>query len=186
MQPASRASPGAARHSGGGPCDRSCGRSIALDGDRRGAARILRPAALESALQDMKWVGTVAMAHEQVVEQFSRQRGCTVVPMKLFTMFSTEKRAVEATRSRAREIAAIGEADRRDVRNGVCGSRGGPKAVARKSASVDRAASRAPRFSPPGNRCGTARKTRTRIGGRECRGRVRTLATACARRAQAQ
>jgi hypothetical protein len=62
--------------------------------------------ALASALQDLNWVGTVAMAHEQVVGQFSRQRGCTVIPMKLFTMFSTEKRAVEATRSRAREITA--------------------------------------------------------------------------------
>jgi hypothetical protein len=63
--------------------------------------------ALANALRDLKWVGRVAVAHEQVVEQFSRQRASTVVPAKLFTMFSSDERAVEATRAQARRITAL-------------------------------------------------------------------------------
>jgi hypothetical protein len=95
--------------------------------------------ALESALQDMKWVGAVAMAHEQVVEQISRQRGCTVIPMKLFTMFSTDKRAIEATRSRAREITATAKRISGCEEWGVRITRRAGR-VTRKSASVDRPA----------------------------------------------
>ena len=96
-------------------------------------------AALESALQDMNWVGSVAMAHEQVVEQFSRQRGCTVIPMKLFTMFSTEKRAVEATRSRAREITALAKRIAGCEEWGVRITRR-PRTLKRRSAAVEPAA----------------------------------------------
>ena len=95
--------------------------------------------ALEAALQDMNWVGSVAMAHEQVVEQFSRQRGCTVIPMKLFTMFSTEKRAVEATRSRAREITALAKRIAGCEEWGVRITRL-PKTLERRSAAVEPAA----------------------------------------------
>src|SRR5205085_5370264 len=95
--------------------------------------------ALESALQDMNWVGAVAMAHEQVVEGFSRQRGCTVIPMKLFTMFSTEKRAVEATRSRAPEIAAMAKRISGCEEWGVRITRRAG-AIRRKSASAERPA----------------------------------------------
>ncbi|MEN3340408.1 MAG: hypothetical protein V7647_4084 [Acidobacteriota bacterium] len=63
--------------------------------------------ALANALRDLKWVGRVAVAHEQVVEQFSHQRQSTVVPAKLFTMFSSDERAVEATRGQARRITAL-------------------------------------------------------------------------------
>jgi hypothetical protein len=63
--------------------------------------------ALQSGLHDMKWVGQVAMAHERIIEQVSRQRATTVVPMKLFTMFSSADRAVEATKLQAREIRAV-------------------------------------------------------------------------------
>jgi hypothetical protein len=63
--------------------------------------------ALEPALRDMNWVADVAMAHESVVEHFSRRRGSTVLPMKLFTMFSSVDRAIEETSSRSREIAAV-------------------------------------------------------------------------------
>ena len=41
------------------------------------------------------------------VEHFSRRRRSTVLPMKLFTMFSTVDRAVEETSSRSREIGAV-------------------------------------------------------------------------------
>ena len=62
---------------------------------------------LETALRDMQWVADVAVAHEAVVEHFSRQSGVAVIPMKLFTMFSSEERAVDQTRSRQRAIQAI-------------------------------------------------------------------------------
>jgi hypothetical protein len=62
---------------------------------------------LEDALRDMRWVGEVAVAHESVVEHFARARGATVLPMKLFTMFSSVSRAVEDVEARRREIVAV-------------------------------------------------------------------------------
>ncbi|HVL67099.1 MAG TPA: GvpL/GvpF family gas vesicle protein [Vicinamibacterales bacterium] len=50
--------------------------------------------ALERGLADLDWVGRIALAHEAVVEHFTAKRGSTVVPMKLFTMFSNAERAV--------------------------------------------------------------------------------------------
>ena len=64
------------------------------------------PGPLETALRDMRWVGEVAVAHEAVVEHFARGRGATVIPMKLFTMFSSVERAVENVRARQRLVAA--------------------------------------------------------------------------------
>jgi hypothetical protein len=65
------------------------------------------PDRLESALRDLEWVAAIAVAHEAVVEHVARLRGVTVVPMKLFTMFSNAGRAVEEMRGRRREIAAV-------------------------------------------------------------------------------
>ena len=65
------------------------------------------PGPLEVSLRDVRWVTDVAVAHESVVEFFARQAGVTVVPMKLFTMFSSEHRAISETRSRLREIEAV-------------------------------------------------------------------------------
>lgn len=62
---------------------------------------------LEAALQDMPWVADVAVAHEAVVEHFARQAGVTVIPMKLFTMFTSDARAIEETRSRGRVLEAV-------------------------------------------------------------------------------
>lgn len=62
---------------------------------------------LEAALQDMQWVADVAVAHEAVVEHFARQSGLTVIPMKLFTMFTSDARATEETRSRRRDLEAV-------------------------------------------------------------------------------
>jgi hypothetical protein len=64
------------------------------------------PEALEKALRDLRWVADIALAHESVVEHVGRLRGVTIVPMKLFTMFSTSERAVEEISSKRREIAA--------------------------------------------------------------------------------
>ncbi len=62
--------------------------------------------ALERTLRDMERVAPIALAHEAVIEYLFRKRGVTVVPMKLFTIFSTLERAVEETGARRREIRA--------------------------------------------------------------------------------
>lgn len=57
---------------------------------------------LDARLQDLDWVGQIALAHEAVVEHFAGKSGVAVIPMKLFTMFSSRDRAVaEITRRRA-------------------------------------------------------------------------------------
>ena len=64
------------------------------------------PGKLEPALSDMEWVGRVAVSHEAVVEFFAMRPGVTVVPMKLFTMFSTPERAIADIASRRTSIDA--------------------------------------------------------------------------------
>ena len=49
-------------------------------------------APIERRLQDLDWVSRCAMAHEAVVEDAARSG--PVVPMKLFTLFSSDDRAV--------------------------------------------------------------------------------------------
>src|SRR4029077_9340735 len=53
------------------------------------------PSRLEPQLRDLDWVSSIAVAHEAVVEHFSRSRGATVVPMTLFTMFSSIEKALD-------------------------------------------------------------------------------------------
>jgi hypothetical protein len=55
------------------------------------------PASLEVRLRDLEWVSGVAVAHERVVEHYSRMRGTVVVPTKLFTMFSSLAKAIDET-----------------------------------------------------------------------------------------
>src|SRR5215212_5703269 len=62
---------------------------------------------LESALRNMEWVGQIAVAHEAVVEHMVRQPRVTVIPMKLFTMFSSVERALEDMRSHQKDLRAI-------------------------------------------------------------------------------
>lgn len=64
------------------------------------------PGKLEPALADMDWVGRTAVAHEAVVEFFAARKGVTVIPMKLFTMFSTPERALGDIGARRRSIDA--------------------------------------------------------------------------------
>lgn len=47
---------------------------------------------IERRLQDLSWVSDRALAHEAVVEHFSRAG--TAVPLKLFTLFSSDERAL--------------------------------------------------------------------------------------------
>jgi hypothetical protein len=65
------------------------------------------PEAIEASLRDMQWVSDVALAHESVVEHFSRQPNAAVVPMKLFTMFSSAERAVEEMKSRRADLVPV-------------------------------------------------------------------------------
>ena len=62
---------------------------------------------LEERLRDINWVADVALQHEAVVGYFASLRGATVVPMKLFTMYSTEARALADLTSRRREIGQV-------------------------------------------------------------------------------
>ena len=63
--------------------------------------------ALALAIKDLDWVSRVAMAHESVVEQVAALRGTTVIPMKLFTMFSTPEKAVSDVGRRRLELNGV-------------------------------------------------------------------------------
>ena len=65
------------------------------------------PGPLEESLRDLQWVSSMAVAHEAVVEHFAQLRGVTVIPMKLFTMFSSPARAIAEMRRRRRRLAAL-------------------------------------------------------------------------------
>ena len=56
-------------------------------------------------LSDLDWVSRAAIAHEAVVESFIDQRA--VLPMKLFTIFTSDDRALEQVRSDRRRVDAI-------------------------------------------------------------------------------
>ena len=57
--------------------------------------------ALEAGMQNLDWVGPRALAHEAVVEQFLACRA--VLPMQLFTLFTSDDRAMDhVLRQRAR------------------------------------------------------------------------------------
>lgn len=56
-------------------------------------------------LSDLDWVSRAAIAHEAVVESFIDQRA--VLPMKLFTIFTSEDRALDQVRGDRRRVDAI-------------------------------------------------------------------------------
>jgi hypothetical protein len=62
-------------------------------------------AALASGLQNLDWVGRRAMAHEAVVEHFLAEPA--VLPMKLFTLFTSDERALEYVARERRRIDRI-------------------------------------------------------------------------------
>lgn len=65
------------------------------------------PGPLEVALKDIDWVSRIAVAHESVVEHCAALSGATVIPMKLFTMFSGVERAIAGMRERSRELKRV-------------------------------------------------------------------------------
>ena len=62
-------------------------------------------AAINTGLSDLDWVSRAAVAHEAVVESFISETA--VLPMKLFTIFTTDDRAVEHVRAERRRIATV-------------------------------------------------------------------------------
>jgi Gas vesicle synthesis protein GvpL/GvpF len=62
---------------------------------------------LERRLHDLDWVASVALAHEAVVERMGRISAATIIPMKLFTMFSEPERAVAEMRSRRGQLSNL-------------------------------------------------------------------------------
>jgi len=61
--------------------------------------------ALTKGLHNIEWVGRRAMAHEAVVERFLTARA--VLPMKLFTLFTGDERALAHVTRHARGIARV-------------------------------------------------------------------------------
>ena len=62
------------------------------------------PGKLDLMLSDLDRVGDIALAHEDVVEHFAQQKGAIVLPMKLFTMFTSVERAVKDINSKRSAI----------------------------------------------------------------------------------
>jgi hypothetical protein len=61
--------------------------------------------AIDARLRDIDWVGARASEHEAVVEHAATLG--TVVPMKLFTLFSTDERAVEHVRKMKKSLDRV-------------------------------------------------------------------------------
>jgi hypothetical protein len=65
---------------------------------------VYAPDRLEPKLRDLDWVSEAAVAHEAINEHFARLRSTVVIPMKLFTMFSSIDKAVADIMSRRKSI----------------------------------------------------------------------------------
>ena len=62
---------------------------------------------IEKGLQDLAWVSSCAVPHEAVVEHLSRKG--TVLPMKLFTLFRSDERALDHVAKRRKRIDQLVE-----------------------------------------------------------------------------
>jgi len=61
--------------------------------------------AINKGLGDLDWVSRIAIAHEKVVESFIASTA--VLPMKLFTIFTTDDRALDHVRAQRARIASL-------------------------------------------------------------------------------
>ncbi len=68
-------------------------------------AGIFGEAPLAARLTDLDWVSRAAVAHDAVIESF--MDADAVVPMKIFTLFTSEARALEQIRSNWKAIEAL-------------------------------------------------------------------------------
>ena len=80
------------------------GQASVAGGSRRAANRYGEET-INRKLSDLDWVSRAAIAHEAVVESFIDHRA--VVPMKLFTIFNSDDRALEQVRGDRRRVGAI-------------------------------------------------------------------------------
>jgi predicted nuclease with RNAse H fold len=62
-------------------------------------------APIERHLRDLEWVAVRGAAHARVVEHFARRR--TTLPMKLFTLFTGDARAVEHVRGAQARVRRV-------------------------------------------------------------------------------
>ena len=62
--------------------------------------------ALPEHLADLDWVSRAAVAHEAVIASFMAQADA-VVPMKLFTLFTSDARAIEQLRAGWRRVEGV-------------------------------------------------------------------------------
>lgn len=60
---------------------------------------------IERGLQDLSWVSSCAVPHEAVIERASRSG--TVLPMKLFTLFRSDERALEHVAKQRKRIERL-------------------------------------------------------------------------------
>src|SRR3954470_14753666 len=60
---------------------------------------------INAGLANLDWVSRIAIAHEAVVESFIASTA--VLPMKLFTIFTTDDRALDHVRAQRAHIAAL-------------------------------------------------------------------------------
>ena len=74
-------------------------------------------AALARGLQDLEWVGPRAVAHEHVIERFLGADA--LLPMQLFTLFTSDDRVVEHVRADRARIRRILKRVERKVEWGV-------------------------------------------------------------------
>ena len=120
------------------------------------------PARLEAALADPEWVGRCALGHEQVVEHLLAQT--TVVPLRPFTLHSSDARALAAVAARRPAVDAAITAVR------GCAEWGLRVRLERRDDGADRAA--APRRAATG----TQFLSRKKLAADGARMRARTAA----------
>jgi hypothetical protein len=92
---------------------------------------------IERGLRDLSWVSRCALAHEALVEHLART--ATVVPMKLFTLYTSDERALARLRRTRRRIDAV------TTRIAGCDEWGVRVYVERDAGRRPRGAPRAPR-----------------------------------------
>jgi hypothetical protein len=101
-------------------------------------------AALARGLQNLDWVGPRAIAHERVIESFLTSPA--LLPMQLFTLFTSDARVVEHVRSDRARIARILKRIENKVEWGLrltYADRKGPRRTTRKTSSPDLSGPRA-------------------------------------------
>jgi hypothetical protein len=68
-------------------------------------AALYEATTIERGLRDLEWVAARGAAHARVVEHFARRH--TTVPMKLFTLFTSEDRAVAHVRGAQARVRRV-------------------------------------------------------------------------------